>query len=143
VEKKRISEKRFNRIGKRIFVVLAGGGIPFFFVHGVWGELLLKAYLLTTFLLFALLSSYWESTNQLWFWKAMAPIGLAHSGIVVGLAVLNFELPQIDDLPRMIYGFLAVLLGAEVLGSMRIIEAFRPKQKMHLHKPEDRPDETA
>ncbi len=119
VGKKRISEKRLDRVAKPLFVVLVCGGIPFFFIHGVWGELLL----------FILLSSYWESTNELWFWKAMAPIVLAHSGIVVGLAMLNFEFPQIDHLPRMIYGILAVLLGAEVFASMCIIERFRPKRE--------------
>ena|SRR5271165_7233638 len=124
---RRLSEKRFDRVLLYGVVVLSCGGIPFFFMRGVWGEVLLKAYLLTTFLLFILLSSDWESTSELWFWKAMIPIILVHSGIVFGLAKLNFEFPQIDRLPRMVYGALTLVLGAEVLGSMRIIEACRPK----------------
>jgi hypothetical protein len=126
--RRRLLGKRFDRIGKYIFIFLAGGGIPFFFVHGVWGELLLKAYLLTAFLLFILLWSDWESTNELWFWKAMIPIILVHSGILLGLAKLNLEFPQIDRLPRLVYGALTVVLGVEVLGFTRIIEAFRRKQ---------------
>jgi hypothetical protein len=124
---RRKSKKRVDRVEKYIFGVLACGGIPFFFVHGVWGELFLKAYLLTTLLLFVLVSSYWKSTNESWFWKAMVPIILVHVGIVLGLAQVNLKFPQIDRLPRMTYGALTLLLGAEVLGFMRIIEAFRPK----------------
>jgi hypothetical protein len=120
--------KSGDGLAKFIFVVLACGGIPFFFVHGVWGELLQKAYLLTTFLLFILVSSYWESAKELWFWKAMSPIIAAHAGIVLALAKLNIEFPQIDRLPRATYGALTVVLGAEVLVSMRVVEAFRPKK---------------
>jgi hypothetical protein len=58
----------------------------------------------------------------------MIPILLVHSGIVLGLAKLNLEFPQIDRLPRVTYGVLMVVLSAEVLGFMRIIEAFRRKQ---------------
>jgi hypothetical protein len=123
------SKNRVDRVEKYIFGVLACGGIPFFFLHGVWGELLQKAYLLTAFLLFILISSYRESTNEPWFWKAMTPIVLVHSGIVIGIARLNLSFPQIDRLPRMAYGVLTLLLGAEVLGFMRIIEAFRPKRE--------------
>jgi hypothetical protein len=125
----RISGKRYDRVAMYGAVALSCGGIPFFFMHGVWGEVLLKAYLLTTFLLFIILSSDWESTNKLWFWKAMTPIILVHSGIVLGLAKLNFEFPGIDRVPRMVYGALTLILGAEVLGSMRIIEACRPKRE--------------
>jgi hypothetical protein len=123
------SKKRVDHLEKYIFGVLVCGGIPFFFVHGVWGELLQKAYLLTAFLLFTLISSYRESTNEHWFWKAMASIVLIHSGLVFGLAKLNLEFPQIDRLPRMAYGALTLLLGAEVLGFMRVIEAFRPREE--------------
>jgi uncharacterized membrane protein len=115
-------------MGKIIFVALACGGIPFFFVHSVWSELLQKVYLLSAFLFFVLLSSYWESINEFWFWKAMIPIILVHTGIVFGLAKLNFQFPEIDRLPRMVYGALTLVLGAEVIGSMRIIEACRPKR---------------
>ena len=127
--RKGLSEKRFHRILRCGVVVLSCGGIPFFFVHSVRSELLLKAYLLTTFLLFTLLASYWESTNARWFWKAMAPIVIVHLGIVLGLAKLNLEFPQIDRLPRMAYGALTLVLSAEVLVSMRVIEAFRPKHE--------------
>lgn len=120
---------RSERVAIGIFVALACGGIPFFFVHGVWGELLQKAYLLTVFLFFILLWSYWELTSEPWFWKAIAAVVLAHSGIVFGMARLNFEFPAIDRLPRVVYSALTVVLVGEVLGSMRIINACRPKER--------------
>jgi hypothetical protein len=120
--------KRFDRIAKYVLVGIGCGGVPFFFFQGVWAELLLKAYLLTALLLSGLLLCYWESTSELWFWKAMIPIILVHSGILIGLAKLNLEFPQMDRLPRATYGALTAVLSAEVLGFRRIIEAFRPKR---------------
>jgi hypothetical protein len=106
-----LSGSRFDRIAKFGVILLSCGGIPFFFMPGVWGEVLLKVYLLTAFLFFILLSSYWESTSELWYWKAMVPISLVHAGIVTALVRLNFEFPQIDRLPRMTYSVLTLLLG--------------------------------
>jgi hypothetical protein len=125
----RLSGKRFDRISKYVLVAIACSGVPFFFFHGVWAELLLKSYLLTTLLLYVLLLSDWKSTSELWFWKAMIPIITVHAAIVLGLAKLNLEFPQVDRVPRVTYGVLTAVLAAEVLGSTRIIEAFRPKQK--------------
>jgi hypothetical protein len=121
--------KRFDRIAKYVLVTIGCGGIPFFFFHGVWAELLLKAYLLTTLLLYVLLLGDWASTRALWFWKAMIPIVTLHAAVVLGLAKLNLEFPQMDRVPRVTYGVLTVVLSAEVLGFMRIIEAFRPKKR--------------
>jgi hypothetical protein len=118
---------RFDRITKYVAIAVACGGIPFFFIRGAWGELLLKAYLLTAPLLYVLLLRDWESTKHFWFWKAMIPIILVHSGIVLGLAMLNLEFPEIDRLPRAAYGVLAAILTVEVLGFGRFIEACRPK----------------
>jgi hypothetical protein len=112
-----------------IFVVLVCGVIPFVFMHDVWGELLQKVYLLTSLLLFAALWSNWESIAERWFWKAMLLIILVHSGIVVGIAKLNLAFPGIDQLPGLVYGSLAMLFTGEIFGSMRIIEAYRPKPK--------------
>lgn len=126
---RRLAGKRFDRITKYVLVVIGCGGAPFFFFHGVWAEILLKAYLLTALLLSGLLLSYWESTCELWFWRGMIPIITAHTLIVLGLAKLNLEFPQIDRLPRVTYGVLAAVLAAEVLGFMRVIEVFRPKKE--------------
>ena len=140
--KKSRSGSRSDYLAKWVFAAAVCGAIPFLFVHGVWGEFVQKAYLLTALLLFILLWSNWESTSERWFWKAMVAIVLVHSGVVLGIAKVNLEFPDIDRLPRMVYGALSLILAAETLGSMRLIEAFRPKQKTHRYKPEDRPDET-
>jgi hypothetical protein len=106
---------------------LACGVVPFLFVHGAWGELLQKVYLLTVFLLFVLLWANWESIAEPWFWKAMTAVVLVHSLIVVGLAKVNLEFPDMDRLPRMVYGVLSMILAGEILGFMRLIDACRPK----------------
>jgi FtsH-binding integral membrane protein len=121
--------KRFDSSARYILVAICCGGIPFFFVHGAWGELLLKAYLLTTLVFYVLLLGDWKSTSELWFWKAMIPIALIHLGIVLGVAKLNLDFPQIDRLPRVTYGGLTGVLVAEVLAFDRIVEAFRPKPR--------------
>jgi len=130
----RISKKRFERIAKYIFVVAALGGIPFLFIHGVWGELLLKIYLLTTFLLLIVFYAYWESTKELWFWKAMIPILLIHSLVIFGLVKLNTQFPEIDRIPGVDYGALTLVLTAEALVSRRFIEAMRPRRAKHPSK---------
>jgi hypothetical protein len=140
--KKSRAGSRIDYLATWIFAALVSGAIPFLFVHGVWGELLQKVYLSTALLFFALLWSNWESTGERWFWKAMVVIVLVHSGIVFGIAKVNLEFPDIDRLPGMVYSVLSLVFGAEVLGSTRLIEACRPKQKAHRYKPEDRPDET-
>lgn len=122
-----------NAASKCAIAILILGGVPFFFIHGVWGELLLKAYLLTALLAYILLSSYWESSGQRWFWEAMALVLLFHSPIVLALAKLNLEFPQIDRIPMATYSVLTLILGAELLISLRIIEAFRRKSRKLRH----------
>jgi hypothetical protein len=119
--------KRSDLVAKCVFAALVCGVIPFLFVHGAWGELLQKVYLLTAFLLFVLLWANWESIAEPWFGKAMTAIVLVHSLIVVGLAKMNLEFPDMDRLPRIVYGVLSIILTGEVLGSMRFIDACRPK----------------
>jgi len=122
------SEKHFDRVGKFIFIIAAVGGIPFLFVHGVRGELLLKIYLLTTLLLLIVFYTNWESLKKMWFWKAMLPVAMIHSAAIVALVRLNTRFPEIDQFPGMVYSALSVVLIAEVLLSSRFIEALRPKQ---------------
>jgi hypothetical protein len=125
---KRLSNRRFDSILKYAVFVLPLGGIPLLFIHGIRAEVLFKAYVLTTFLLFILILSHWESTSDFWFWKAMVVVFLIHSGIAAGLVTLHLEVPQIGELRWASYGALASILGAECLVALRIIEVFRPKR---------------
>ena len=123
-------------LAKTIFVALACGVIPLIFVHGVWGKLLQKVYLLTVVLFFAVLWGYWGSTDERWFWKAMAPIVLIHSVIVFGIAKVNLAFPGIDELPGIVYSGLGFVLTGEILGSRWVIERCRAR-KQHRQKVED------
>ncbi len=127
--KKRWSRKGSDHVDMGVFVALACGVIPFLLVHGVWGELLQKAYLLTALLLFVVFWANWESIAERWFWKTLAVVILAHSVIVFGIAKINFEFPDIDRTPGMVYSALSLVFTAEVLASRRLIEACRPKRK--------------
>ena len=125
--KKRFFKLLSADITKIGIVILTFGGIPFFFVHSIWSEILFKVYLLTTFLLFIVINSYWESIKEFWFLKAIIVIILIHSGIVFAIGKINLEFPEIDRLPMATYSALTLLLGVEVLISLRIIESCRPK----------------
>jgi hypothetical protein len=117
-------------LAKVFFTGLACGGIPIVLLfHGIWGAVLLKAYLLTVFLLFALIWGYWEVIARTWFWKAMVVIVAIHCAILVGLVHLNLSFPNIDRLPRIVYSALSLVCTAEVLASMRLVEALRPNRK--------------
>lgn len=123
------SRKRSDLVAKCIFGVLACGVLPFLFVHGTWGELLQKAYLLTVFLLFVLLWAYWGSITESWFWKAMTGILLVHSLVVIGLAKMNLQFPEMDQLPGIVYGALSMILAGEVAASIWFIDTCRPKHR--------------
>ena len=123
-----MKQTRFDRRAKYIFIVIACGGLPFLFFEGTWSEAFLKLYLMTGFLMFILFYSYWESTKERWFWKAFIPISAGHMFVMLGLLTINLEFPQIDRLPRLTYGALTLVLGVEVLGSLRLLNALRSKE---------------
>ncbi|HEV2113238.1 MAG TPA: hypothetical protein VGR50_03760, partial [Terriglobales bacterium] len=61
-----------------------------------------------------------------WFWSALALIVLLHVAIASGLVALDLKVPAINRLPRMLYGFLTVILLIEWRISIRIIEICWP-----------------
>jgi len=123
------SADRSERVAKGIFFALVCGAISFFFVHGVWAEVLQKTYLLTICLSFALLWGYWESVAERWFWKVMVAIVIVHTGILFVIARINLQFPEIDRVPRVAYGILSLVLAGEVLAARSLIEAHRPHDR--------------
>jgi hypothetical protein len=115
--------------GKDTFrIVLIGClGLPLLFFPGTWARLTLEAYFLTAFLFGALLVPEYPPVGTRWFWKAILPIAVMHSAVVFGLVMLSLEIPEINRLPRMVFGFLAVILVAEWRLALRIIETFEPR----------------
>ena len=102
-------------------------GLPFLFFQAAWARLTLEGYLLTALLFGALLVPEYPPVGTRWFWKAMLPIAIMHSVIVFGLVMLSLQVPEINRLPRMVFGFLSVILVAEWRLSLRIIETCEPR----------------
>ena len=113
-----------------IRIVLIGCiGLPLLFFQGAWARLTLEGYLLTALLFGALLVPEYPPAGTRWFWKAMLPIAIIHLAVVFGLVTLSLEVPEINRLPRMVFGFLSVTLVAEWRLSLLIIETFEPREE--------------
>jgi len=122
------AELRSDRVGKIILVLLFCGGIPFFVMHGEWARVALKIYALTVGVFFVVVSAYWESIRQLWFWKAMALLAVIHVFVALALVEINLNLPQIDRLPRAAYAGLAWVAVGETAMALFIVRRFRARR---------------
>jgi hypothetical protein len=112
----------------RIAVVVCFG-LPFLFLHVAWANAALIGYSLTAVLFGVLLIGEYPPFGTNWFWKTMVPIIIVHSVVVVGLVTLTLEFPEINRLPRVAYGLLAVIVAAEWRLALRILETFEPKRE--------------
>jgi hypothetical protein len=62
-----------------------------------------------------------------WFWKAMISIVVLHAAVVFGLVWLNLNIPEVNRVPRMLYGFAGIILMIEWRLSLLIINTCQPK----------------
>jgi hypothetical protein len=62
-----------------------------------------------------------------WFWKTMIPIVAVHSGVVCGLVWLDLNIPEVNRMPRWLYGLAAVVLFLEAYVAGRFIETCQPR----------------
>ena len=108
-------------------MVLVGcGAIPFLLLHGTWGAVLTKIYLMKALLLCILIISDLDSCKYAWFWKTVGIVMVLHSILMFGLAMINIYFPAIDRLPTVTYSMLTLVLGGETLLAMSLIEKCRP-----------------
>jgi hypothetical protein len=109
------------------FVLLLCSAVPFFFfLQTSWVRTALLGYLLTACLFGLLLVPDYPPVRTSWFWKALIPIITIHSAIILGLVWLDLRVPEINRMPRMLYGFAAMIVVIEWRGSLRIIETLQP-----------------
>ena len=121
-------ERKIERKATIRIVLIVCSGAPFlFFLNTTWGHAALLAYLLTALFFGVVLVPICPPVGTSWFWKAMVPIVLLHFTIVLGLVWANLKIPEVNSLPRMLYGFATVILAAEWWLSQRIINMFEPK----------------
>lgn len=117
---------RINRDTLR-FVLVGCGAVPFFFsLDTGWARAALLAYLMTG-LIGALLVGECPPFGTSWFWKTMIPVVVIHSAIVFGLVWLDLAIPEINRMPRVLYGWAVVILMIEWRLSLRIIDWCKPK----------------
>jgi hypothetical protein len=109
------------------FVLLLCSAVPFFFfLQTSWVRTALLGYLLTACLFGLLLVPDYPPVRTSWFWKALIPIITIHSAIILGLVWLDLRVPEINRMPRMLYGFAAMIVVIEWRLSLRIIETLQP-----------------
>jgi hypothetical protein len=111
----------------RLALVLCGATPFFFFLHKSWGHGALLAYLVTACFFGLLLVPDYPPRGTSWFWKAIIPIVVIHSALVLGLLWLNLLVPEVNRMPRALYGFAVIIVLIEWRLSVRIIDAFEPK----------------
>jgi len=110
------------------FVLVMCGAVPFFFfLDKSWGHAALLGYLLTGLFYGVALVPNYPPFGTSWFWKAMIPIVAVHSAIVIGLVWLDLSLPEINTMPRWLYGFATVILVLEAWLSWRFIDVLEPQ----------------
>ena len=109
------------------FVLLLCSAVPFFFfLQTSWVRTALLGYLLTACLFGLLLVPDYPPVRTSWFWKALIPIITIHSAIILGLVWLDLRVPEINRMPRMLYGFAAMIVVIGWRLSLRIIETLQP-----------------
>jgi hypothetical protein len=116
--------KHWDRI--RLAVILFGATPLLFFLHASWVRSALLGYLLTALLFGFVLVPTYPPLNTAWFWKAMIPITVFHSAIIFGLVWLDLKIPEVNKMPRALYGFAAIILVIEWRIAVRIIDALQP-----------------
>jgi hypothetical protein len=121
-------ERTTNRKDTIRLVLILCSATPFlFFLHTAWGHAALLGYLMTALLFGLGLVGLYPPVGTSWFWKAIVPIVLLHSAIISGVVWANLNVPEMNRLPRMLYGFAAIILVGEWWLSQRIINVFQPK----------------
>ena len=121
-------QRTIDRQGTIRLVLILCGAVPFFFFLDTrWGHAALLGYAITAFFFGLLLVPDYPPLGTTWFWKTMIPIVAVHSGVVCGLVWLDLNIPEVNRMPRWLYGLAAVILFLEAYVAGRFIETCQPK----------------
>jgi len=125
---------KYDKRDNFLFVVVVCGALPLIgwrlYMDAVGPDLTLKIYLLTAPLFGLLHPADYPPRRSAHFWKAMAPIILMHSVVLLAAVKLTlyFAYAQVKLPVRMVLGFITVAVFVEYFVSLRIIRAVSPKQ---------------
>lgn len=112
--------------GKFRVWILLGLGAPLLFVHVRWATAGFIAYTLSAAFFGIAMPGEYPPFGTKWFWRTMPLILVIHSAIVWGLVILDLDVPQIHSLPRILYGFLAVIVMLEWKVALWLLDLWRP-----------------
>lgn len=119
---------RWNRRSTiRTVLVLCGAAPFFFFLATSWAKPALLGYVMTGLAIVAAVDHGWPPRSSLWFWRALLLVAAIHVAVVSTFVWLDISVPKVNSLPRMLYGFAALALVAELRLAFRIIDAFERK----------------
>ncbi len=104
----------------RIWLVVAGA-IPWLLIHAAWANAVLVAYSMTAVLFGILLIDEFPPVGSAQFWRAVIPTTLVHLALVMGLVVFILKVPSINQLPRIVFGLLGIIVAIEFRVALRII----------------------
>jgi len=129
--------RRMNKIAKvkrnnrglydaiRYFLMLCGA-VPFvFFLHTTWGHAAMLGYVMTAVFFGVVLIPEYPAFRNPEFWKALVLVIILHSILVSGLVWLDLVIPDINRMPRALYGFGTMVLIAEWWLSARIFSTIQ------------------
>jgi hypothetical protein len=121
-------EKIRDRQATIRLVLILCGAVPFlFFLNSNWAHAAMLSYMLTACFFGLLLVPEYPPLGASWFWKPMIPIVILHELVIAGLVRLNLSIPEMNRMPRMLYGYAGFVLVIEWQLAKRIIDACQPK----------------
>ena len=110
-------------------VAILGAGVPLLFVNAVWAKPAFIIYSLTYGFFGILINGEYPEAGTRWFWRGMPAIIILHSAIVLGLVSAVLEVPGVQSLPRILFGFLTVIGVIEWRVALWVLDVSRPKEE--------------
>jgi len=107
--------------------IILVGMLPFLLSNASWAKPGLIAYTLITVLFGVLLVREYPPSEIRWFWKAISTIIVMHLLIVAGLVTLDFNFPEMNKLPPILYAYLGVVVLLEWRASLFLIKKLEPR----------------
>ncbi len=104
-------------------------GLPLLFVNGSWGKPTYIVYALTYSFFVILMNGEYPPTGTRWFWRSIPLIVLLHFAIVAGLIAALLEIPGAEGLPRILFGFLTIVVFFEWRAALWILDTVRPNNE--------------
>ncbi len=98
-------------------------------MSAVWAKPAFIVFTLTYVFFFVLMKGEYPPAWTSWFWRAVPLIVFLHSAVVLALVAIELEVPGVQGLPRILFGFLAIIVFIEWRISLWILDASRPKEQ--------------